>query len=188
VRLRRGKPEASSGKALPEHRQSASTQDQPVQLTVILDSNDCFFCWITSDVKRAERLCTLKAPNDAFSRRLEIKGSDFPAWQILDTLRGFEMVVASSNNGAVENVTEELPTMKAIADCWQEQALHFREVADAILAPEDQPDVAGICWGLIAAALGKKENRSNFADRFWNGWKMSPARFTPSKAKKQNSS
>lgn len=37
-------------------------------------------------------------------------------------LTGFELVLASSNNGAVENVTLEIPSSEAIDTAWRERA------------------------------------------------------------------
>lgn len=90
-------------------------------------------------------------------------------------LTGFEMVVASSNNAAVENLSRDLPKAKALGKAWRDEdgaakAGYLQTVAHniaartakgdyATLAPDDVP------WGLVACALGNKRNRSTFAFR-----------------------
>src|SRR6202035_1302567 len=73
-------------------------------------------------------------------------------------IKGFEMVVASSNNKAVENVSAELPALDAIADDAPELR-YFSTVSDALRERET--------WGLVAAVLGNAENRARFKQRFW---------------------
>jgi hypothetical protein len=73
-------------------------------------------------------------------------------------LTGFEMVVTSSNNGAVENVTTEIPGRSGIDDQWRDDAGavdYFSETAG---------DGA---WALIAARLGNRANCSAFTRQFW---------------------
>jgi hypothetical protein len=74
------------------------------------------------------------------------------------------MVVASSNNGAVENVTLELPVLDSIDPSWRREMDYFADYAQQLLG---RP-----AWGLIAARLGKKENRQDFLTRFWFGDKQ----------------
>jgi predicted nucleic acid-binding Zn-ribbon protein len=83
--------------------------------------------------------------------------------------------VASSNNAAVENISRDLPKAKALGKTTWRDAVgapcitYLRAVARnlaartakgdyAALAPDDEP------WGLLACALGKKANRTAFAD------------------------
>lgn len=88
----------------------------------------------------------------------------------VETLAGFEMVVASSNNAAVENISRELPQRKSLGKEFGETD-YMSSVANQTnarkkknryqaLKPEEQ------CWGMISAVLGKKANRSEFASRF----------------------
>lgn len=79
----------------------------------------------------------------------------------LDTrLRGFEMLVASSNNQAVENISAELPGISAIASDAL-QLRYFKTTSDAL-----QTCRRGT-WGLIAAVLGNASNRAHFKKVFW---------------------
>ena len=119
-------------------------------------------------VERALRLAKLKDPRDAFRKgALEWRTEDAKRTRtihpLIPELTGFEMVVASSNNGAVENITLEVPAAKAIhrksfpdADYWSGPA--------TLLADTE-------CWGAIAARLGNRNNRSAFVDRFWRGYR-----------------
>ncbi len=96
-------------------------------------------------------------------------------------LTGFEMVVASSNNAAVENISRDLPRAAALGEAggspWRDadgspavgylQPIALRIAAANAqgtfdtLAPDDTP------WGLVAAALGRRGNRYEFADRLF---------------------
>jgi hypothetical protein len=128
-------------------------------------------------VERARRLAELAAPEDAFThvthRWTDGDGHPRIVRQLRPELVGFEMVVASANNAAVENVTTEIPAQKAIAETWREKADYFAEIATAVLrgtASDDSASASGspaAAWGLVAARLGKKRNRSAFYSAFW---------------------
>lgn len=114
-------------------------------------------------VERARRLASLSRPSDAFGERYRWKAGQYTRTvaDLCPELAGFEIVVASANNRAVENVTDEIPRRDAIADQWRDEATHFSDLASNIL---DQP-----AWALIAARLGNKANRYQFVGRFWFG-------------------
>ncbi|OLZ44696.1 damage-inducible protein [Amycolatopsis coloradensis] len=128
-------------------------------------------------VERARRLADLPEPGKAFtserlSWRTQQRKRVLSIWR--PELTGFEMVVASANNGAVQNVTDEIPAADAIDEVWREVAAgvdYFPEIATALLAPDkdsgqaDDPGIEG--WALVAARLGKKANRSRFVNTFW---------------------
>jgi hypothetical protein len=118
-------------------------------------------------VERAIGLATLDTPGDAFTGpkyswptgklRHEIV-SPSPA------LTGFEMTVASSNNGAVENVTKEIPGLAAIGFQWRDaarDASYFTETAGLVWGDD--------AWAMIAAMLGNRQNRHAFVQNFWWG-------------------
>ncbi|MDC5853810.1 DEAD/DEAH box helicase [Vibrio europaeus] len=114
-------------------------------------------------VERAKRLAALSYP---------AQGLDHNGY-LIASLTGFEMVVASSNNAAVENISRELPQNDSIDDDYRPQMMFFKSVANQlaarkrkgklqpILAPEQQ------CWGLISAAMGAKAKRDDFSQRFF---------------------
>ncbi len=132
-------------------------------------------------VNRATELAKLKSPKDAFVNRAVIDRFDGTQVRLRgprDELTGFEIVVASSNNAAVENITKELPALKAIGKEWHGEADYFKPQATAFL---NQPDGNGqsrskkareaspaAAWGLLAVPLGNAANRKRFSD--WFRW------------------
>lgn len=117
-------------------------------------------------VERAAVLATLDRPDQAFTGppwRGKDRQARHPRFvsRLDPRLTGFEIVVASSNNGAVENITAELPGIGALGEHWHGGPDHFSDLASALLG--------GPAWGLVAAVLGNKANRKEFADRFWWG-------------------
>lgn len=118
-------------------------------------------------VERAQFLATLENPRAAFragDSAFKWSGDDGYTRGITPLVReltGFEMVVASSNNGAVENISLEIPSVDAIDTLTFPDADYFP--GPATLAAGEP------CWGSIAARLGKRANRSDFVQRFWWG-------------------
>ncbi len=115
-------------------------------------------------VERAKVLATLHRPSDAFAGQSDswteggyMRSVGF--W--IERLRGFEIVVASSNNGAVENVVLEIPGVGAVDSGFLTEDIYFADFANHLL---DQP-----AWALVAARLGNKSNRNAFVSRFWYG-------------------
>ncbi len=110
---------------------------------------------------RAEAMVRFDNPVDAFSHSGQ-KLKSGPAWLHLyrldPRLKGFEMIAASSNNKAVENVSAALPALDAIASEASDQR-YLRTVSDALLEKDT--------WGLAAAVLGNVANRSRFRNTFW---------------------
>lgn len=142
-------------------------------------------------VERAHRLAALAKPEDGF-------GPPLPSWRSdqwprtvhppIKQLTGFEMVVASSNNAAVNNISDEIPSAKEIKPPYEGLIDYFTDIATATLQPvrtdvgeavepDDETDDSApvahdgvrIGWALTAARLGKKTNRSTFKTRFWIG-------------------
>ena len=70
-------------------------------------------------------------------------------------LTGFEIVVALSNNNAVENITKGSPALGAIGVEWQHEAQYFAEQATSFLS---EP-----AWGMVAAPLGNAESAKSSA-------------------------
>ena len=114
-------------------------------------------------VERATRLAKLARPEDAFAGEKRWNVGKFhrviSTWK--DEFRGLEIVVASTNNGAVENVTLEIPGKDAVDPSWLEHSDYFPEFATRLI---DQP-----AWAMVAARLGNKANRNEFMSRFWYG-------------------
>jgi hypothetical protein len=87
-------------------------------------------------------------------------------YSLNESLKGHEVVVASSNNSAVENISKELPSLKAIG----RDLTYFRTVSDRLLskAGDDGEPVKGEpTWGLIAAVLGNALNRRKLQQALW---------------------
>ncbi len=110
---------------------------------------------------RADALLQFKDPEQAFSPiELVAEGGHQRTLYKLDaTLRRRGLVVASSNNAAVRNVSAELPLAKTVAPDLGLR--YFPGTADTVQGEE------GRCWGLIAAVLGNKSNRSDFVEDAW---------------------
>jgi AAA domain len=127
---------------------------------------------------RAERLAALTDPSDAFleePERWKTTRYQRTIHRLRPELTGFELVVASSNNGAVENVTLEIPSDKAVDRAWRESARaidYFPALAErAMNAGQGKRGARGnaetTAWGLIAARLGNSKNRSGFVNAVW---------------------
>ena len=127
---------------------------------------------------RATTMSGFNKPQDAFSttgEKLAFGSNAFlHFYRLHASLKGHEIVVASSNNKAVENVSKELPLKEA--NGRHEQIAYFRSISDLIANPkragyfEAEGDVLSDpieTWGLIAAALGKSSNRGAFQQGFW---------------------
>ncbi|WP_219953229.1 DEAD/DEAH box helicase [Dickeya zeae] len=114
---------------------------------------------------RADALAKLPRASDGFLKNgLEEAndgGKPQSCFKLNPALYGFEIVVASSNNGAVENVTLELPQRDKIDESWLPEAEYFAELGGLTTGKP--------AWGLISGALGSKARRSKFVDRYFDG-------------------
>ncbi len=88
-------------------------------------------------VDRATAMTGFEKPQDAFSvtgEKLAFGAGIFQHFYRLDnSLKGHEIVVASSNNKAVENVSKELPLKEA--NGRPEEVSYFRSISDLIANP-----------------------------------------------------
>lgn len=119
---------------------------------------------------RASAMSAFDDPLAAFSttgQKVAAGSSAFlHLYRLHDTLKGHEVLVASSNNKAVENVSKELPVAKAI----RTDLRYFRTVSDRLLCKKENNGSltpGEPTWGLIAAVLGNATNRSAFQDALW---------------------
>lgn len=128
--------------------------------------------------RRARALAQFNEASDALGKtsKVEFHGEQ-PCWvaPLHESLVGFEMVVASSNNAAVENISRDLPKAKALGQtAWRHpdgtpRLSYLRPVACNLAARTAKGDYAALApdnepWGLLACALGKKANRTAFAN------------------------
>jgi hypothetical protein len=118
--------------------------------------------------KRADALAEFRNPLDAFADRINIEGPirTSPPQRLHPSLCGFGMVAASANNGAVENISKELPGIGSIDAAIDID--YFSAVSDSLELEEGKSRAAERkSWGLISAALGNSTNRNRFASSFW---------------------
>jgi hypothetical protein len=118
-------------------------------------------------VERALRLADLATPSEAFTSKPYTWQTEKWRHTIIAPLRsltGFEMAVASANNGAVENVSTEIPGPKGVGSEWRDQArdLDYFTTTAELTCGED-------AWAMVAAKLGNRANRRAFARSFWFG-------------------
>jgi AAA domain len=120
-------------------------------------------------VERAQRIVDLRLahPTEAFTNRTDRvqvrpKYTATVRW-LRPELTGSEIVVATAGNKAAANITEEIPGIGAVQDAEEAacEADYFTELASNVLGSQ--------AWGLIAAKLGKRSNRSTFVKHFWWG-------------------
>ena len=128
---------------------------------------------------RALALAELDHPDDAFTaRKYEWKTAGYPrrVKQLRHEITGHEMVVASANNAAVANVSDELPLRENIHSTWH-TVDYFADLATEIGRRADSHDDdvhPRPRWGLVAARLGNAANRNAFESAFWFGHSAKP--------------
>ncbi|ALS94569.1 hypothetical protein ADT26_14960 [Xanthomonas oryzae] len=103
------------------------------------------------------------------SETLEVQVFGKPMYKLAPALTGYEIVVASINNGAVENLSLELPQCSGIDPALLDSLRYFQPVATKYAGshaskPWAAPQLP--VWGLVSAALGKKANCTRFNDIF----------------------
>lgn len=118
---------------------------------------------------RADALSRLRRASEGFDgdgrEEANNGGKRIVCNKLNPALFGFEIVVASSNNGAVENVTLELPQRDKIDESWLPEAEYFAELGELV---SEKP-----AWGMISGALGSKSNRTTFVQRYFDGKRSS---------------
>jgi hypothetical protein len=125
-------------------------------------------------VARAEILAGFENPQRAFFKggaKWERDDAHKPfthdVQAVKDELKNFGIVVASSNNGAVENISLEIPALKEFAAEWLDECEYFSDVATNLTRDPKTGFPGEPAWGLTAAKLGNSKNRSDFGERFW---------------------
>lgn len=114
--------------------------------------------------ERARVMASMTDPATAFiasGQYVRAGNGRFQIYRVNPRLRGFEILVASSNNNAVENISAELPGAGAIA-ADAPTLRYFKTTSDAL-----QTSGRNRTWGLIAAVLGNTANRTHFKKIFW---------------------
>lgn len=107
-------------------------------------------------VERAKVLSQLTNPLDAFIKEPVKNASDstyiFP---LISELKGFEVVVASSNNAAVENISKDLYLYESVHSSYHDFFCLLPEVNKNFRSHEKDPQNT---WGLFSLAMGKNSN------------------------------
>lgn len=115
-------------------------------------------------VERAIEMAKLDMPDSAFGEEVcTISYKNFPNHirNIMPAIKNHGILVASNNNSAVENVTNELPSIEELPKNYRNIDFHyFSEVSDMIFGE-------GTTWALNAASLGNKRKRTSFIEKFW---------------------
>ncbi|CAG19108.1 hypothetical protein [Photobacterium profundum] len=131
-------------------------------------------------VSRARNLSVLVSIADSAPESMKVDiGDECVILPVLNpTLTGYEMVVVSSNNTAVENITKELPQSKALGKRYQTVEF-FKSAAQKLAAKHVYPknnqgrtklkslEEKEDCWGMMAAAIGNQSNRKIVGDRLF---------------------
>jgi hypothetical protein len=142
--------------------------------------------------RRASIMAEYVTPTSAFGPKQELPSMNAQHWQLyapVEQLCGFEILVASSNNSAVENITKELPASSKLSAEFSDSLRYFREDANVWPVgasppkkmrrtrtdsdnkkPDDEvryrpgllPD--GRAWGFVAAALGSRDRVDTFQE------------------------
>lgn len=116
-------------------------------------------------VERAKTMSGFSKPIDAFQIQIVAEGWKYgKLWALHPSLCQTGIVVASSNNGAVENITKELPAMAALPVDYPLR--YLSELSDSVASsPTAKERMQGATWGLIAAVMGSKANRTAIFER-----------------------
>lgn len=113
-------------------------------------------------VERAKVLAGM-SENEIFNQKVENSQGKF-FYALNESLMGFEIVVSSSNNGAVENISKEIPKFDSIDDKYDFD--YFGEFASKLLDEK--------AWGAACVTLGKSKNVFEFNNKFiWDTLKSS---------------
>ncbi len=124
-------------------------------------------------VQRAIEMTSFKDPTTAFNKvgSFELNGYKNNVYGLNEKLTNYSIVVASSNNGAVENISKDLPKIKEIINPklinnydkkiaeYLEELNYYPSVAKKLINNEDKT------WGLFAGIFGKSKNINDY---IWN--------------------
>lgn len=113
--------------------------------------------------RRAQNMVKFDNPETAFKSLKTVESSNgykVHIQEIDDSLKGYGMIVASSNNTAVENISEELPSLNSI-----DIAYHNNIGADYLRAVKNK-GIDGDDWGFFSAILGNATNRNKFMNDY----------------------
>lgn len=111
-------------------------------------------------VKRAKKLSAITKPAEAFKKIGILESDKFSAiYQPCKSITNGGIVIASSNNGAVENISKELPLIQEVSKTYSSEISYFKTVAKECIDKD--------YWGIISAVLGNKQNRKLLETNLW---------------------
>ena len=117
-------------------------------------------------VERAAELVKLDNPQDGFESEkhsIDVMNFTHHVQYLKQNLQGFEIVVASTNNNAVENISKELPLKSKVDDRYHDNLNLFGWLGDT-------EEIQNHQWGIFAAVLGNAHNCHRFNKNFWNAF------------------
>ena len=122
-------------------------------------------------VQRAQKMAAYSNPMESFSTYATVKIGDkeLKSVMLAPEIAAFSMVVASCNNGAVENISKDLPKKAEVSRSLKTEPTTKYEKWDTVYANEAEDvnffsNTASIIlggeesWGLFSAAFGKSTN------------------------------
>ncbi len=113
-------------------------------------------------VNRAKELTKIENPSNAFEKigKIHLSENYSPfIYQPQKSISNGGIVIASSNNGAVENISKELPLKNEVSEIYRNDISYFKKVAEKCINQDN--------WGIFSAVLGNKENRTNLVNSLW---------------------
>lgn len=114
------------------------------------------------EVERAIALLSLEKPDDAFAESIgefDNNGYKSTIKPLKPEFSNYGILIASNNNSAVKNITDELPLQSSISEVYRENYKYFPEVSNRLYKENT--------WGIVSATLGNYTNRSQFINKFW---------------------
>lgn len=126
-------------------------------------------------VERAKAFAVLDDPRDAFEN-VKIHNTDaYPIKVLKEEFTKFKMVVASSNNGAVENISKDLPKMEEVVrnpegKAFPEYELDYSKATDELKSFSTIASrlIGEPAWGLFSGVFGKSDNINKVMNQILN--------------------
>ncbi len=125
-------------------------------------------------VNRAQFLAELASPDEAFGPAVSVEGGRIKAviHPLKEDLRAAGILVASSNNTAVENITASL---KEISEVYRaDEALLGRAGFGRAVAEKLLGEAKARPWAMLSASLGNRNNVSSFLKHYWTSCDQEP--------------
>jgi hypothetical protein len=126
--------------------------------------------------RRAVVLSELTSPQEALQKsktEVKIGGKSLFIRPLISRLVGYELILASSNNHAVENVSLELPRKDKLPQHFEDAsyliqtATLYRHVLEQSKSNSQRTSAIVEWWGLPTIPLGRKDNRNRAIKAFF---------------------